>query len=87
MQDYNLLGAGMYNGQFGVFDLRKGGSMTEVSPIEQSHRWPHPQFMPACAPPTHAWFCLHCGQHYQDSALNPAVTRQPVVSAWCWRLQ
>jgi hypothetical protein len=34
-----VLGAGMYNGQFGVFDLRKGSSMTDVSPIEQSHRW------------------------------------------------
>ena len=38
-QDYNVLGAGMYNGQFGVFDLRKGGGMTDVSPIEHSHRW------------------------------------------------
>jgi len=38
-QDYNVLGAGMYNGQFGIFDLRKGGCMTDVSPIEHSHRW------------------------------------------------
>ena len=42
VQDYNVLGAGMYNGQFGVFDLRKGGSMTDVSPIEQSHRSARP---------------------------------------------
>ena len=40
-QDYNVLGAGMYNGQFGVFDLRKGASMTDVSPIEHSHRYGH----------------------------------------------
>ena len=38
LKDYNVLGGGMYNGQFGIFDLRKGSNAAEVSPIEHSHR-------------------------------------------------
>ena len=48
LQDYNVLGAGMYNGQFGVFDLRKGSGMTDVSPIEHSHRWVSCLFARTC---------------------------------------
>lgn len=34
----------MYNGQFGIFDLRKGSNAAEASPIEHSHRWAlHPK--------------------------------------------
>lgn len=39
-RDANLLGAGQYNGQFAVFDLRKGSSPADTSPIQYSHRDP-----------------------------------------------
>ena len=38
LKDHSLLGAGLYNGQFGVFDLRKGPAPADMSPIEHSHR-------------------------------------------------
>lgn len=38
LKDHNLLGGGMYNGQFGVFDLRKGSAAVDVTPLEHSHR-------------------------------------------------
>lgn len=38
MKDNNLIGAGQYNGQFCCFDVRKGGTCVEASPIEASHR-------------------------------------------------
>ena len=37
-QDANILGAGLYNGQFGMFDPRKGAGIAEASPIDKSHR-------------------------------------------------
>ena len=39
LKDANLLGAGQYNGQFSVFDARKGSAPAESSLIEHSHRW------------------------------------------------
>lgn len=38
LRDVNLIGAGQYNGQFAVFDLRKGPTPADVSVIEYSHR-------------------------------------------------
>ena len=38
LQDTSLVGAGQYNGQFVYFDVRKGSTPVEASPIERSHR-------------------------------------------------
>ena len=38
LKDANVLGGGMYNGQFGVFDPRKGAGVVDATPLEQSHR-------------------------------------------------
>lgn len=37
-KDANLIGGGLYNGQFAVFDMRTGGSVVEATPLERSHR-------------------------------------------------
>jgi hypothetical protein len=39
LKDANLIGAGQYNGQFSVFDTRKGAAPVETTPIDASHRW------------------------------------------------
>lgn len=33
-----VLGAGQYNGQFAVFDMRQGSNAVDATPIEKSHR-------------------------------------------------
>lgn len=38
LKDTSLVGAGQYNGQFAYFDMRKGSTPVEASPIEHSHR-------------------------------------------------
>ncbi|KAL4452039.1 hypothetical protein ABPG75_007701 [Micractinium tetrahymenae] len=38
LKDQNLVGGGQYNGQFTFFDLRKGPSPVEATPVEHSHR-------------------------------------------------
>lgn len=38
LKDTSLVGAGQYNGQFAYFDMRKGSTPVDVSPIEHSHR-------------------------------------------------
>lgn len=40
LKDQNLLGCGQYNGQFSVFDMRKGNSHVEATTIDISHRDP-----------------------------------------------
>ena len=40
MKDANLVGAGQYNGQMAYFDMRKGTSPVESTPIDISHRDP-----------------------------------------------
>ncbi|GAX76954.1 hypothetical protein CEUSTIGMA_g4401.t1 [Chlamydomonas eustigma] len=41
LKDTNLLGAGQYNGQFTVYDMRKGGNgPAETTPIDICHRDP-----------------------------------------------
>ena len=39
-KDSNIVGAGQYNGQFALFDIRKGNRTTAVTQIENSHRDP-----------------------------------------------
>jgi len=39
LKDHNVLGAGLYNGQFAVFDPRKGSSPVECTPLLTSHKW------------------------------------------------
>ncbi|XP_076332791.1 dynein axonemal intermediate chain 2-like isoform X2 [Tachypleus tridentatus] len=39
-KDQNLLVSGCYNGQLALWDIRKGSTPVEVSPIENSHRDP-----------------------------------------------
>lgn len=39
LKDGNMLGGGMYNGQFGVFDPRKGPGAVESTAMEHSHRY------------------------------------------------
>ena len=34
------MGAGQYNGQFTVYDMRKGNSAAETTPVDISHRDP-----------------------------------------------
>ncbi len=41
LKDANVVGGGMYNGQFGVFDPRKGSGAVDVTALEHSHRWGH----------------------------------------------
>lgn len=38
LKDTSLVGAGQYNGQFAYFDMRKGSTPVEASPVEHSHR-------------------------------------------------
>ena len=38
LKDTSLVGAGQYNGQFAYFDMRKGSTPVEASPIEHCHR-------------------------------------------------
>ncbi|KAK9824062.1 hypothetical protein WJX72_007469 [[Myrmecia] bisecta] len=40
LKDSNLVGVGQYNGQFAYFDVRKGSTPVDASPIESSHRDP-----------------------------------------------
>ncbi len=40
LKDTNLVGAGQYNGQFTVYDMRKGNSAAETTPVDISHRDP-----------------------------------------------
>lgn len=40
LKDSNLIGAGQYNGQFTVYDMRKGTSPVDTTPIDISHRDP-----------------------------------------------
>ncbi|KAL3145226.1 Dynein, 70 kDa intermediate chain, flagellar outer arm [Trebouxia sp. C0010 RCD-2024] len=40
LKDTSLVGAGQYNGQFAYFDMRKGSTPVEASPVEHSHRDP-----------------------------------------------
>lgn len=40
LKDSNLVGAGQYNGQFTFYDMRKGNSPVDSSPIDISHRDP-----------------------------------------------
>mmetsp|Transcript_37152 Transcript_37152/g.82649 ORF Transcript_37152/g.82649 Transcript_37152/m.82649 type:complete len:561 (+) Transcript_37152:351-2033(+) len=40
LKDGNLVGAGQYNGQFSFYDMRKGNSAVEATPIDISHRDP-----------------------------------------------
>lgn len=40
LKDHNIVGAGQYNGQFVFFDVRKGSSAVDSTPIEHSHRNP-----------------------------------------------
>ncbi len=40
LKDGNLIGAGQYNGQFSYYDMRKGTSPVETTPIDISHRDP-----------------------------------------------
>lgn len=39
LKDANLIGAGQYNGQFAVFDVRKGAAPVEATPMDICHRW------------------------------------------------
>ena len=39
MKDGSLIGAGQYNGQFSFFDMRKGSTAVEATPVERSHRY------------------------------------------------
>lgn len=39
-KDTNILSGGMYNGQIGYWDIRKGHTPVDTSPIEKSHRDP-----------------------------------------------
>lgn len=38
LQDASVVGAGCYNGQFAVFDVRRGAAASDATPIEHSHR-------------------------------------------------
>ena len=41
LKDHNLIGAGQYNGQFTVYDMRKSGNgPAETTPVDVSHRDP-----------------------------------------------
>ena len=45
LKDTSLVGAGQYNGQFAYFDMRKGSTPVDASPIEHSHRSAHVKLM------------------------------------------
>lgn len=34
-----VLGAGQYNGQFVLFDMRQGSAAVDATPIDKSHRY------------------------------------------------
>ena len=56
LKDTSLVGAGQYNGQFAYFDMRKGSTPVEASPIEHSHRYA-------------AWvFNIHASDIWADSS-------------------
>jgi dynein intermediate chain 2 len=38
LKDANLVGAGQYNGQFAVFDTRKGSGPADATPMDVCHR-------------------------------------------------
>jgi hypothetical protein len=38
LKDASLIGAGQYNGQFAVFDTRKGSAPAETTPVDVCHR-------------------------------------------------
>lgn len=38
LKDSSLVGAGQYNGQFALFDTRKGPAAAEATPIDVCHR-------------------------------------------------
>ena len=38
LKDASLIGAGQYNGQFALFDTRKGAAPVEATPVDVSHR-------------------------------------------------
>ena len=38
LKDSNFIGGGQYNGQVAYFDVRKGGTPIETTPVEHSHR-------------------------------------------------
>jgi dynein intermediate chain 2 len=38
LKDANLIGAGQYNGQFAVFDTRKGAAPADATPMDACHR-------------------------------------------------
>lgn len=40
LKDPNIVGAGLYNGQFAVFDMRKGNRQVDVTPMDLSHTEP-----------------------------------------------
>jgi dynein intermediate chain 2 len=40
LKDSNLIGAGQYNGQFTFYDMRKGSTPVETTPIDICHRDP-----------------------------------------------
>lgn len=66
-KDSNIIGAGQYNGQLAIFDIRKGNRPTAVTQIENSHRsafpflssvgrplmqsWPHARLLLTWTPP------------------------------------
>ena len=55
LQDASVVGAGCYNGQFAVFDVRRGAAASDATPIEHSHRCgtaapPHRAWLPRCLP-------------------------------------
>jgi len=60
LKDTSLVGAGQYNGQFAYFDMRKGSTPVEASPIEHSHRSAH----------TIRWLNLHVCMHPQMPLLK-----------------
>jgi hypothetical protein len=53
-----VLGAGQYNGQFAIFDVRQGAAPVDATPIEHSHRCQlsDPAYPRACA---HVRACLN----------------------------
>lgn len=66
-----LLGGGQYNGQFVVFDMRKGSAAVDATPIEKSHRCCTVHFLS-----TFGWW--HVTKRASDAAhpsLMPAMQR------------
>ena len=71
LKDTSLVGAGQYNGQFAYFDMRKGSTPVEASPIEHSHRY-------AC---THAGLRDQCYLLFR-STLCFVTAALDVCSSW-----